>query len=157
MKLVLFAIYFPTAFVGYYFLGDCVQDNMISSMSDGIMKKVAEGVMMTHLITAVPIVINPPSQYFEEIMDIPKCRWHVWIIQDKIINLLFLKIFQGVEKIEKLNLVISDKRYIIVLKIIFLRSIQLEKNFISNVYNDCGFIDWSNSSKFWCNFKFDRR
>jgi len=69
---VLFAIYFPTAFVGYYFLGDCVQDNMISSMSDGIMKKVAEGVMMTHLITAVPIVINPPSQYFEEIMDIPK-------------------------------------------------------------------------------------
>ena len=82
MNLVLFAIYFPTAFVGYYSLGDCVQDNMISSMSDGIMKKVAEGVMMTHLITAVPIVINPPSQYFEEIMDIPKCRLLIRIIQD---------------------------------------------------------------------------
>merc|ERR1719414_2468375 len=28
--------------------------------------------MMAHLITAVPIVVNPPSQYFEELMEIPK-------------------------------------------------------------------------------------
>ena len=48
---------------------------MISSMSDGLMKKFAEGVMMVHLITAVPIVVNPPSQYFEELMDIPKCKY----------------------------------------------------------------------------------
>ena len=50
---------------------------MISSMSDGITKKVAEGVMMAHLITAVPIVVNPPSQYFEELMDIPKCEKNI--------------------------------------------------------------------------------
>ena len=73
-NLVLLAIYFPTAFVGYYFLGDCVQDNMIASMSVGTMRKIAEVVMMIHLITAVPIVVNPPSQYFEELMEIPKCK-----------------------------------------------------------------------------------
>ena len=94
MKLVLFAIYFPTAFVGYYFLGDCVQDNMISSMSDGITKKVAEGVMMAHLITAVPIVVNPPSQYFEELMDIPKCEKNIWMISKlgNVSNLLKIRI-----------------------------------------------------------------
>ena len=39
------------------------------------MKKIAEGVMMVHLISAVPIVVNPPNQYFEELMEIPKCKF----------------------------------------------------------------------------------
>ena len=71
--LALLAIYFPTAAVGYFKLGDCMSDNMLQSMSDGIMKKIAEGLMMVHLISAVPIVVNPPNQYFEELMGIPKC------------------------------------------------------------------------------------
>ena len=71
---MLLAIYFPTASVGYFLLGDCVQTNMLEGMSNGYMKKVAEGVMMVHLISAVPIVVNPPSQYFEELMEIPKCK-----------------------------------------------------------------------------------
>jgi len=44
-------------------------------MSNGYMKKIAEGVMMVHLISAVPIVVNPPNQYFEELMEIPKCKF----------------------------------------------------------------------------------
>ena len=72
--LVLFALYFPTASVGYFLLGDCMQTNMLDAMSNGYVKKVAEGMMMVHLISAVPIVVNPPSQYFEELMEIPKCN-----------------------------------------------------------------------------------
>ena len=51
-----------------------MQTDMLSTMSNGYMKKVAEGVMMVHLISAVPIVVNPPNQYFEELMKIPKCK-----------------------------------------------------------------------------------
>ncbi len=35
---MLFAIYTPTAAVGYFSLGDCVQNNIILSMSDGPVK-----------------------------------------------------------------------------------------------------------------------
>ena len=36
------------------------------------MKAIAEGVMMVHLISAIPIVVNPVNQYFEELLEIPK-------------------------------------------------------------------------------------
>ena len=66
---VLFIMYFPTASVGYFMLGDCMKKDMLSSMNTGPMKKVAQAVVMAHLIAAVPIVINPPSQFFEELME----------------------------------------------------------------------------------------
>ena len=72
-------IYFPTTLVGYFLIGDCIQTDMISSMSNGLTKQIAEGVMMAHLISAVPIVVNPPNQYFEELMNIPKCKIHLKI------------------------------------------------------------------------------
>ena len=50
-----------------------MKDNMLQSMSDGVMMKIAEGVMTVHLISVVPIVVNPPNQYFEEMLGIPKC------------------------------------------------------------------------------------
>ena len=37
-----------------------------------ICKKAAECVILLHLVAALPIVINPPSQFFEEILRIPK-------------------------------------------------------------------------------------
>ena len=69
---LLFLIYFPTAAVGYISLGTCVNENVIMSMSDGGLKTAAECVVLLHLISALPIVINPPSQYFEELLKIPK-------------------------------------------------------------------------------------
>lgn len=69
---LLFLIYFPTAAVAYFSLGTCVNDNVIMSMSNGGLKTAAECVILLHLITALPIVINPPSQYFEELLNIPK-------------------------------------------------------------------------------------
>ena len=35
-------------------------------------QKAAECVILLHLVAALPIVINPPSQFFEEILRIPK-------------------------------------------------------------------------------------
>ena len=67
-------IYTPVATVGYFTLGDCVNENIIFSLSKGPAKIAAETVLLLHLISAMPIVINPPSQYFEEIMGIPKSK-----------------------------------------------------------------------------------
>ena len=70
--LLLFLMYFPTAAVGYFSLGNCVKENVILSMSDGGLKMAAECVILLHLVSALPIIINPPSQFFEEILHIPK-------------------------------------------------------------------------------------
>ena len=69
---VLFCIYFPTAAVGYFSLGSCVNNNIIFSMSDGTLKSIAECVILLHVVAAFPIVLNPPSQFFEELLHIPK-------------------------------------------------------------------------------------
>lgn len=71
---LLFIIYFPTAAIAYFSLGNCVGGNVIQSMSSSSshLKIAAESVMLLHLVAALPIVINPPSQYFEEIMSIPR-------------------------------------------------------------------------------------
>jgi len=68
---VLFIIYFPIAAVGYFSLGKCVDENVIESMSDGGLKTAAEIVILLHLVAALPIIINPPSQFFEGLLKIP--------------------------------------------------------------------------------------
>ena len=70
---ILFLIYCPTAGVGYFSLGDCVQDNVIMSMTNGHgLKTAAECIILLHLVAALPIAINPPSQFFEELLHIPQ-------------------------------------------------------------------------------------
>ena len=69
---ILFLVYFPTAATAYFSLGSCVNENIILSMSDGGLKMAADCVILLHLVAAMPIVINPPSQYFEELLHIPK-------------------------------------------------------------------------------------
>ena len=71
---VLFLIYAPVASVGYFTLGDCVNDNVIMSLSNGPSKIAAELILLLHLVTALPIVVNPPCQYLEEIIGIPKSK-----------------------------------------------------------------------------------
>ena len=55
-----------------YILGECVEDNVIMSMSNGILKTAAECIILLHLVAALPIIINPPSQFFEELLHIPQ-------------------------------------------------------------------------------------
>jgi len=68
---ILFIIYFPMAVGGYYSLGDLVKDNVALSMPQGWLKMIVEVMLLLHLITAFPIITNPPAQFFEQILRIP--------------------------------------------------------------------------------------
>ena len=52
------------------YLGDCVRPNVIESLSEGPAKSVAEGLMMAHLVSTLPIVLNAPNQYIEGLLGI---------------------------------------------------------------------------------------
>ena len=69
--LVLFLIYFPVAVACYYSLGDLVSDNIVMSMSGGWERVLVEVMLLVHLITTFPIIMNPPSQIMEHMMKIP--------------------------------------------------------------------------------------
>ena len=71
MFLVLFLIYFPMAAGCYFALGDVVQDNIVKAMSPGWQRVVVEIMLLLHLITAYPIITNPPAQFFEQLFKIP--------------------------------------------------------------------------------------
>ena len=69
-------IYFPTAAVGYVYLAsDCVKPNMLNNLADGSVKLAASVIIILHLYTAAPIAINPPNQWLEEMINIPKSTY----------------------------------------------------------------------------------
>merc|ERR1719295_1834515 len=57
---ILFLIYFPMAVGCYYSLGTEVKDNIVLAMLPGWMKMLVEIMLLLHLITAFPIITNPP-------------------------------------------------------------------------------------------------
>ncbi len=75
--LALFFIYAPVMGVGYISLGDCVAKNVVESLSEGPAQKAAAGLIMVHLISTLPILINAPNQYFEELFKIPHSKRYV--------------------------------------------------------------------------------
>jgi len=68
---ILFLIYFPMAASCYFSLGSSVADNIVLSMSDGWQKITVEIMLLLHLVTAFPIILNPPSQFCEKLLNIP--------------------------------------------------------------------------------------
>lgn len=70
--MVLGVIYTPTASVGFFLLGNCIQDNIVDNLSAGPIKIVVQSVLLVHLLTAFPIVMNPPNLFFENAMGLPK-------------------------------------------------------------------------------------
>ena len=68
---VLFLIYFPTTAVSYFTIGDCVQESMLDSLTEGTIKDVAQALILIHLVTATPICLNPPNQWLESVFNIP--------------------------------------------------------------------------------------
>ena len=55
----------------YFGLGDQVTDNIVKAMSHGWQRVVVEIMLLLHLITAYPIITNPPAQFFEQLFNIP--------------------------------------------------------------------------------------
>ena len=53
-------------------LGDCVQPVIIENLRLGAVKRAANGLMATHLVSAFPMVVNTPNQYLEGLLGIPQ-------------------------------------------------------------------------------------
>ena len=74
---VLFCIYFPMAAGCYFALGERVTDNIVLAMSGGWQKVTVEVMLLLHLITAYPIITNPPAQFFEQVLNIPSSLYYL--------------------------------------------------------------------------------
>jgi len=68
---ILASIYLTMSATSWGLLGDRVGDSVIDSLCDGPVKVAVEILFLIHLITAFPILLNPPSQFFEELFNIP--------------------------------------------------------------------------------------
>ena len=48
-----------------------MRDNIVLAMSGGWEKVTVEIMLLLHLVTAYPIITNPPAQFFEQVFNIP--------------------------------------------------------------------------------------
>ena len=87
LTLVLCSIYLPMSVAGWWLLGDKVAGSVVDSLCDGPVRKapsyplslcllpqakvVIECLFLLHLVSALPIVLNAPFQFYEEILKIP--------------------------------------------------------------------------------------
>ena len=59
------------AAIPYYSFAGHAEDNIVKSISNGPVKITVEIMLLLHLVSAFPILLNPPAQYFEGLMKIP--------------------------------------------------------------------------------------
>ena len=59
------------AAIPYYSFGENASDNIVLSIKDGWVRITVEIMLLLHLVSAFPILLNPPAQYFEGLMNIP--------------------------------------------------------------------------------------
>jgi len=90
--LILFCIYFPMAAAGYFSFGDRVTDNIVLSLDGGWHRIVVELMLLLHLISAFPIITNPPAQFFEQLFGIPgDFNWKRCVFRSiSVLGLLFI-------------------------------------------------------------------
>jgi len=90
--LILFLIYFPMAASGYFSFGKDVQDNIVQSMENGWPRILVEVMLLLHLISAFPIITNPPAQFFEQLLGIPAdFNWKRCVFRSlSVLGLLFI-------------------------------------------------------------------
>ena len=73
---ILCLIYMSMSATSWGLLGDRVKSSVIDSLCDGPVKISVEVIFLLHLITAFPILLNPPSQFFEDMFKIPQSDVH---------------------------------------------------------------------------------
>jgi len=59
------------AFFPYHAFGFNAQSNIVDSISKGPIRTTVEIMLLLHLISAFPIILNPPSQFFEYMLHVP--------------------------------------------------------------------------------------
>ena len=60
------------ALAPYYSFGADCTSNIVLSISTGYVRLVVEIMLLLHLITAFPILTNPPAQFLEFALNIPE-------------------------------------------------------------------------------------
>lgn len=55
----------------YFAYGGSAKANIVLSIADGWVRIIVEVMLLLHLVSAFPIILNPPAQFFEHIMNIP--------------------------------------------------------------------------------------
>jgi len=90
--IILGIIYVPMGVLGYYALGDQAEANVVLNLSPGPIRIVIEIMLLLHLISAFPILINPPCLYFEQLFKIPsEFNWKRCLFRSTIVLcLLFI-------------------------------------------------------------------
>jgi len=87
--IILGLIYVPMGVVGYFSLGAEAASNVVLNLSPGPVRIVIEIMLLLHLISAFPILINPPCQYFEQLFSIPsEFNWKRCTFRSMIVLLL---------------------------------------------------------------------
>ena len=127
--------------VGWGLLGDKVGDSIIDSLCNGPVKKsqikeklkfafkaklFIEILFLLHLISAFPIILNPPCQFFEELLKIPAG-----------------------------NSISIYHQYYLVLSFFVLSSLWPQTCFVPNIINPVPSSDCVISTKFWSNSESD--
>ena len=87
---VLFLIYLPMAAIPYFAFGSGCQANIVLSIGDGWLRIIVEVMLLLHLVAAFPIILNPPAQFFEHILNIPSSKKTLFQIHRLEFNLGFL-------------------------------------------------------------------
>ena len=59
------------AAVPYFAYGGHATSNIVLAVSDGWIRITVEVMLLLHLVSAFPIILNPPAQFFEQFMNIP--------------------------------------------------------------------------------------
>jgi len=89
--LVLFLIYMSMSAVGWGFLGDMMEKNVVDSVCDGPVKVAVEILFLIHVVSAFPIILNPPCQMFESMLNIPTSfGWKRCLFRTLVIAFLLL-------------------------------------------------------------------
>lgn len=88
---ILFLMYFPVAAVGFFSLGGSVEHNIVDSLCPGPIEVTVRIFLLLHYITAIPILVNAPNQYFEELLGIPKnFNWKRVVYRTAVMGCLLL-------------------------------------------------------------------
>lgn len=85
-------MYFPVSAVGYLFLGDKLTDNILTGLGKSGGKNwmyyVVQALIVTHLIPALVIVINPLCQELEMLLRVPLRKWILLLSTVQIVRYL---------------------------------------------------------------------
>ena len=76
--------------LGYYALGDQAEANVVLNLSPGPIRIVIEIMLLLHLISAFPILINPPCLYFEQLFKIPSGMSKLFIYHLDVFIIIFI-------------------------------------------------------------------